>query len=309
MFGTMIFWDGINQSSLKKENQYILIGPWDHFQVYLGGAKRMGEIELGENSILDMKKIHLEFFDAFLKTDSKDYNEPKARLFITGSNEWKDFDNYLPNEIKTGKLYLQSQGGANSINGNGSLTWGIPTDNNVDTFTYDPKNPAPGEFENGKNCIEHEKRKDVLVYSSSVLEEPLSIVGNVHVILYASSDAKDTDFIVRLIDVYPDGRAINIGSFTSGGIIRTRYRNGYDKTELLNPNEPTKLKIDLSYYGHTFLKGHQIRLEISSSAFPDFCPNQNTGNSIATDTEWKIAHQTIYHDKERPSHVVLPILK
>jgi putative CocE/NonD family hydrolase len=183
----------------------------------------------------------------------------------------------------------------------------MPAKNNVDTFTFDPKNPAPGEFNSGVDCSKYEDRKDVLVYSSQVLKESLTIIGNVSVTLYASSDAKDTDFIARLLDVHPDGKIINIGSLTSGGIIRARYRNGYQKIELLNPNEPTRFKIDLYGYGHTFLKGHQIRLEITSSAFPVYCPNQNTGNPVATDTEWKIARQTIYHDKKRPSHIVLPI--
>jgi putative CocE/NonD family hydrolase len=309
MLGAMHFWNGMHQSSNKKENQYIVIGPWDHAQVYLDGAKKMGEIELGDNSILDMKKIHLEFFDAFLKTPSNGYDKPKARLFITGTNEWKEFDNYPPKEINTKNLYLQSQGSANSKNGNGSLTWDMSAKNYVDTFTFDPKNPTPGEFNSGVDCGKHEDRKDVLVYSSQGLTEPLTIVGNVSVTLYASSNARDVDFIARLIDVYPDGKAINIGTLTSGGIIRARYRNGYQKTELLTPNEPTKLEIDLYGFGHTFLQGHQIRLEISSGAFPVYCPNQNTGNPVATDTEWEIAHQTIYHDKNRPSHIVLPIMK
>ncbi|OFY69783.1 MAG: hypothetical protein A2Y71_10150 [Bacteroidetes bacterium RBG_13_42_15] len=149
----------------------------------------------------------------------------------------------------------------------------------------------------------------MLIYPSDVLAEPIEIIGEVTVYLYASSDAFDTDFTTRLIDVYPDGKTINLGADPVGGIIRARYRNGYKKEELLQPNRPELFKIKLFYIGHTFLAGHSIRVEISSSATPDYFPNQNTGNLVATDTEWKIAHQTIYHDNERSSYIELPIME
>jgi putative CocE/NonD family hydrolase len=178
-----------------------------------------------------------------------------------------------------------------------------------DMFTYDPKNPVMGNFGYARDCRETEKRPDMLIYTSDPLESPLIVIGEAFVNLYASSDAFDTDFTARLIDVYPDGKAINLGSEPVGGIIRARYRKGYKKEELLVPNKTELFKIELFDIGHTFLAGHRIRVEISSSAAPDYFPNQNTGNPVATDIEWNVAHQTIHHDKESPSYISLPILK
>lgn len=150
--------------------------------------------------------------------------------------------------------------------------------------------------------------QDVLVYTTEVLKESIEIIGEVSVNLYASSDALDTHFTTRLLDVYPEGRAINLGAEPGGGIIRARYRNGYEKEEFLVPNKPELFNIKLFYMGHTFLAGHSIRVEISSSATTDYFPNQNTGNPVATDTAWEIANQTKYHDKTRSSHIILPIM-
>ena len=177
-------------------------------------------------------------------------------------------------------------------------------------YTFDPKNPAPSEMDGHMNAVDNrliEIRKDVLVYTTEELQEPITILGRVFVYLHAASDALDTDFTARILDVYPDGRSVNLGP-QALGIRRARYRNGYEKEELLTPNKPEKFKIELFDIGHTFLPGHKIRIDISSSAYPQYNPNQNTGNPVATDTEWKIAQQTIYHDGQRPSHVLLPIL-
>jgi len=152
-----------------------------------------------------------------------------------------------------------------------------------------------------------EIRRDVLVYTSEELAEPLTILGPVTVHLYAASDARDTDFTAKLLDVTPDGKALNLGP-EGMGIRRARYRNGYAKEEPLTPNKPEKFPIELFDIGHTFLPGHRIRVEISSSASPLFNPNQNTGNPVATDTEWKTANQTVYHDKDLPSHILIPVL-
>jgi len=126
--------------------------------------------------------------------------------------------------------------------------------------------------------------------------------------LYAASDAKDTDFMARLVDVYPNGTAINLGTYESGGSIRARYRQGFDQEILLEPGKIEKYRIELFDMGHVFLPGHRIRLEISSSAYPILHPNPNTGNPIATDTQQQVAHQTIYHDLEHPSSVLLPVI-
>ncbi len=147
----------------------------------------------------------------------------------------------------------------------------------------------------------------MLVYTSDVLSEPLDVVGSVSLELYASSDALDTDFFAKVLDVYPDGRAVRLGPW--GGSLRARYRNGFEKEELLTPGKVEKFIIDLDEIGHQFLPGHRIRIEVSSSSYPMFLPNQNTGNPVATDTEWKTAHQTIYHNQEFHSALVLSVIE
>ncbi|HEV8196489.1 MAG TPA: CocE/NonD family hydrolase, partial [Gemmatimonadales bacterium] len=148
---------------------------------------------------------------------------------------------------------------------------------------------------------------DVLVYSGDVLKEAIEVIGGVVVDLQASSDALDTDFTAVLSDVFPDGRALKLGPEV--GIRRGRYRNGYQREELLTPGQVEHFPIELFDLAHRFLAGHRIRLEISSSAVPIYSPNQNTGNPVATDTTWKVAHQTIYHDRTRVSSITLPVMK
>ena len=152
-----------------------------------------------------------------------------------------------------------------------------------------------------------ERRDDVLVYTGEVLNTAMEVIGQVGVDLYAASDARDTDFTASILDVYPDGRAVVLGARVVG-IIRARYRNGLETTELLTPGKVEKYHIDLGHLAHAFTPGHRIRVEISSSAAPMYNPNQNTGNPVATDTEWRTAHQTIYHDAQRPSALVLPVV-
>ena len=306
--GTMAYWNGMNRYSPAKDDQFLIIGPWDHFQVYLGGDTIKGNIKLSKESVLNTKELHLSFFDCYLKGIKDEFDYPKAKIYIIGNNVWKEFDEFPVKNVEEKKLYFHSNGKANTLNGDGNLSWIEPKSEPVDTFTYDPKYPAPSEYNSGSECSDFEKRNDVLVYTSDVLEESIEILGDVVVNLYASSDAFDTDFTARLLDVYPDGRIINIGLNPSGGQLRARYRNGLIDPELLTPNKTELFKIKLYGLGYAFLKGHRIRLEISSSSFPIRNPNQNTGNPVATDTEWKIAHQTICHEEINPSHITLPII-
>jgi putative CocE/NonD family hydrolase len=158
------------------------------------------------------------------------------------------------------------------------------------------------------DCAQTENRSDVLVYTTPPLEESVTILGPVIAEIFASTDSKDTDFIIRVLDVYPDGTSINLGPEECGGAIRARFRQGFDKEVLLEPGKIEKYRIELFDMGHVFLPGHRIRLEIYSSAYPLLHPNPNTGNPIATDTKQKKAHQTIYHDKKHPSAVYLPVI-
>jgi len=307
--GALFYWNGMARHSPAKDKQYLLIGPWTHSQTYLGGALRVGEMEFSGDSVVDNRALHLAFYDRYLKGSSVDLDFPRAKVYVTGINKWRQFSEYPPDEIEYKSLYFHSDGKANTLSGDGYLSWKKPGEETPDRYTYNPKNPAPENIEGAGHAADQraiERRDDVLVYTSEVLEKPLEIIGPVELTLYAASDALDTDFTAKILDVFPDGRAVRLGP--KPGVIRARYRNGYTKTELLTPGRPEKFTIDLYDIGHAFLQGHKIRIEISSSAFPFINPNQNTGNPVATDTEWKTARQTVYHDTHRPSHVLLPVM-
>jgi putative CocE/NonD family hydrolase len=232
---------------------------------------------------------------------------------VTGCNEWQNFDEYPTSQTRMKKLYLSSQGRANTLCGDGVLVEAISQSQRADKFVYDPQDPVPlnpfppgGSYGEDRRALEH--RNDILVFTGKVLDAPLRVIGQIGVELFAASDGLDTDFTASLIDVYPDGRAVVLGPRIAG-IIRARYRKGLESTELLTPGQVEKYRIDLGHIAHEFQIGHCVRLEISSSAAPLYNPNQNTGNPVATDREWRVAHQIIYHDEQHPSALVLPVYK
>ncbi len=308
--GTLIYWNGMRKYSSAKDKQYLIIGPWNHAETFLGLDTKEGEMQFSEDSKVDNVKLHLDFFDYYLKGSSKSYDQPRVRVYITGSNIWREFDEYPPKTTERKNFYFHSKGKANTLLGDGSLAWKLPKDETPDKYVYDPKDPVPSDIDGQSWAVDNrliEIRKDVLVYTSEELGEPVTVLGDVYLNFFAASDARDTDFVAKIIDVYPDGKALNLGP-QGRGVRRARYRQGYEKEVLLTPGQPEKFRIRFFDIGHTFLQGHKIRIEITSSAFPAISPNQNTGNPIATDTDWKVAHQTIFHDSAHPSHVVLPVL-
>ena len=308
--GAMYHWNGMQAYSSANDKQYLVVGPWEHVGTFFGAPPFIGDMKFSTESMIDRLVLHLDFFDYYLKGKSLSYEQPKARLYITGSNKWESFDAYPPKETKKVKYYLHSNGNANTLEGDGTLDINKPKREPTDHFAFDPKNPVPAFIDNKLIGIDHspiEMRNDVLVYSSDILKDSVTVIGEVEVELYATSDALDTDFTVKLLDVQSDGRAFRMGTL-AGGIIRARYRDGLDKEVLLTPGKVEKYIIRISHIGHTFLPGHKIRLEVSSSASPMFTPNQNTGNPVATDTEWNIAKQSIWHNKTYPSCIILPEL-
>ena len=307
--GALLYWEGAREYSPARDEQYLIIGPWNHGQTFVGGALSVGEMKFSPNSIVDLEELHLSFFDYCLKQTTSTVDFPRARIYVTGSNTWLEEPEYPPAAVEYERLYFHSGGRANTLAGDGRLSWNVPAQEPPDRYTYNPEHPAPMSVDGGSLAKDYraiERRDDVLVYSTEELRETVTVVGRVEVHLYASSSARDTDFTARVLDVYPDGRAVNLGP--SIGVIRARYRNGYEATELLTPNEVAEFNINLHDIGHAFLPGHRIRVEISSSAYPAVHPNPNTGNPIATDTEWNAADQTVYHDAERASYVLVPVL-
>jgi len=307
--GALFYWRGLMAGAPRKDQHFLLAGPWTHVQTFAGGELQLGETKFTPESILDHKALHAAFFDWCLKGSSLSVDFPRARIYVTGANVWRSYPSYPPPGSAARPLYLHSGGRANSLDGDGRLSWTAPGDQPPDRYTYDPKHPTPSDGADESLAIDRrpvQRRDDVLVYTGEPLAEPVEVIGNVVVNLHASSDATDTDFTAVLSDVQPDGRALRLGMTI--GIRRARYRNGYDKEELLTPNRAEMFRIELYDIAHSFQPGHRIRLEVSSSAAPQFNPNQNTGRPVATDTTWQVAHQTIYHDRAHASVINLPMV-
>jgi hypothetical protein len=296
--GALFYWRGLMANAPHRDRHFLIVGPWRHPETFRGGSTQVGDMNFSPESIVDTKATHLAFFEWCLKDKSPGFDSPHARIYVTGANVWRTFETYPPAASTPRPLYLAS---------GGRLSWEPDADSQPDRFTFDPKNPVPGNLgEWASDRREVQRRDDVLVYTGDVMKEPLAVIGSVVVNLQASSDARDTDFTAVLSDVGPDGRALMLGPTV--GIRRARYRNGYDREELLTPGKVENFRIELFDIAHSFEPGHRIRLEISSSSAPSYNPNQNTGNPVATDTEWKVAHQTVYHDRTRVSSVTLPVV-
>jgi putative CocE/NonD family hydrolase len=304
--GALFYWDGMEQRGGQDDTRWLTIGPWTHAMTYLGGERKVGQFEVPQESIVPIQENRIAFFDWCLKRSKPKVDLPRVRVFVTGANRWIHAERYPLPEVETRSLYLRSGGAANTSSGDGRLSWDAPREEPADTFTYDPRNPVPSRAIMSDHRV-LQTRPDVLVYTSEALTAPVEIVGRVFVTLVAASDARDTDFTAKLLDVYPDGRAVLLGP-SEVGVKRARYRKGYDRTELLTPGKAEEYRIELFDVGHRFLSGHRIRVEISSSASPFITPNSNTGLPIATDTTFAVARQTIYHDAARPSRVLLPVL-
>ena len=306
--GAIHYWEGMRAYSPARDQQYFLSGPWNHGETRTGGSPMIGQLERTSRSMIDIDALALSWFNHCLKQEPQTFDFPRARVFLTGTNEWRDLADYPPPSMEQRRLYLHSTGHANTLYGDGALTWNEPTDEPSDSYLYNPRHPVPsGPAQVGEDQRVVQRRDDVLVYTTEVLEAPLTMLGRVWVVIHASTDARDTDFVAKLTDVYPDGRALLLGTWPAG-VIRARYREGRDREVLVTPGEVEEYRIELFDMGHTFLPGHRVRIEITSSAHPFINPNQNTGNPVATDVEWRDAQQIIYHDQERPSYVLLPVL-
>ena len=309
-------------STPEARQSKLLVGPWTHG----GMVNPIGELNFGFVSgaaLIDLKidfvSLQLRWFDHWLKgSDTGMLSEAPIKLFVMGANVWRDEHEWpLARAVET-RYYLHSDGHANGLRGDGSLTINIPgnVESNTDQYIYDPANPVPTrggallltpEYRPGPfDQRPVEEREDMLVYSSDVLTNDVEVTGPISVHLWAVSSAPDTDFVARLVDVHPDGYAQNL----TDGIIRARYRNFAhgEKASLVEPGQAYKYEIDLWSTSNLFKAGHRIRLDITSSSFPRWDRNPNTGHAFGADAELAVAHQTILHDSEHPSYVVLPIV-
>jgi putative CocE/NonD family hydrolase len=289
-----------------RRSQKLLIGPWPHR--LSTDTSKLGDFDYGPGSIVPLQKEAIRWFDYWLKgVENGILEESRCRMFLMGANRWVESDAFPVEEGQTREFLLSANGPANSLLGRGRLGEGHGS-SPFSTFTYNPQRPAPTpfwkeNFQNGTNedLRSIQRRDDVLVFTSDSLAEPLNVIGLLKVVLYVSTSAVDTDFVARLSDVAPDGYAQRLNA----GIQRLRFRNGFEKAKLVTPGEIVKIEVDCWATGHQFLAGHRMRLEITSSAFPTWAPNYNTGGSVWEEKEPIIAEQTVYHSAQYPSRLVL----
>jgi len=262
---------------------------------------------------IDVCGTHIRWFDYWLKgTNNGIMNEPPVRIFVMGENVWRSENEWPLARTKYTKFYFHSDGAANSCSGDGKLTIDPPGEEKLDAYCYDPANPVPAKpgiigpeiIMGAFDYQEIEKREDILVYTSEVLKSDIEVTGSVRIILYAASSAVDTDFTGRLVDVWPDGRAYNMAD----GIIRVAYRKSEWVAQPIIPGEIYEYSIDLGSTSNVFKTGHRMLVEISSSCFPKWDRNLNTGHHIGQDAEMKVASQRVFHDRDNPSHILLPLI-
>ncbi|MFA5794053.1 MAG: CocE/NonD family hydrolase [Candidatus Brocadiia bacterium] len=293
-----------------RDEQRLIIGCWPH---KLNLSSKVGEIDFGPKAVIDLNSIILKFFARHLAGEKHDKKtEPRCRIFIMGENSWHSFPDWPIPKAVTTKFYLHSNGNANSLLGDGVLSVDTPKPaEKADRYIYDPTDPVPyvtdpvslqlGEASDQQAI---ERRMDVLVYSTAPLNRDTVVCGRVFAELFISTDVKGTDLTAKLVDVWPNGKAIQL----QDGIQRAEFRNSLAKTEWLKPGRVYKITVDLWATGIRFFKGHRIRLEISSSAVPKFSPHLNTDTAQADETRHIIAHQTIYHTKDYPSALVVDVI-
>ena len=293
-----------------REGQRLIVGPWTHSRPS-PESRSIGEVDFGPAAGLDYPALLLDWYGHWLKGEDTGVMETApVRLFVMGTNEWRDEESWPLERAVPTRWYLHSDGGAGTDARDGRLDRERPTGAEPpDIYHYDPADPVPtGQFggysRSPADPTEIELRPDVLVYTSAPLQEALEVTGYIELVLVASSSAPDTDFTGKLIDVAPDGTARTL----TDGILRARYRDGFERPELLRPGVPTELRVDLLATSNVFLPGHRIRVEVSSSNFPRFDRNPNTGAPFATGAETRVARQTIHHDATHASYVVLPVV-
>src|SRR5215469_10401542 len=290
--------------------------------VYVGGhaggssSRKVGAVDFGEKLPIDEDGVMLRWYDWLLKGEADGVEKEKTvRIFVMGKNQWRDEDDWPLDRAKSTRYYLHASGGANGLSGNGTLGINAPAEEKADQYVYDPADAVPTI--GGPLCCQPlptgvgpqdqrpaEERPDVLVYTTPAFTKDTEVTGPVLLDLYASSSAVDTDFTGKLVDVWPNGFAQNL----TEGILRLRYRNSQEKPELANPGETYHITVDLWATSNVFLAGHKLRLEVSSSNFPRFDRNLNTGEEQARATRMVKATNVVYHDKAHPSALIVPIV-
>jgi len=299
-------------SQRAREGQHLLIGPWAHDSRL---SNCLGDFTFGLEATGGGARLtprHIQFYNKYLL--GIDIEIPAVTYFVMGLNQWRYADTWPLPQTQWQRFFLHSKGHANTAGGDGLLNRNEPGTEPTDAFVYDPHSPVPtvggrntrqaGELSGPLDQSHIEQRGDILCYTTPELKEDTEVTGPLELHLFAATSARDTDFTARLVDVYPDGRAYNMAD----GIVRARYRKSVLEPELVTPGEVNEYVINMGNSSQLFRKGHRIRLDISSSNFPLFDRNMNTGNPVGEDAQGIPAMQSIYHQSECPSYIDLPVI-
>lgn len=292
-----------------RKHQKMILGPWLH---NYNTTRCIHRVPLGVEALrYDLDVLALRWFERFLKGVENGVDaRPAVEYYQGGANEWREASAWPPCEASPTPFYLHSGGGANGSAGDGALSFDAPGAEPEDTYVYDPENPVPhlidlaeNEMNVPENYKDVEKRGDVLVYTSHPMTGPLAVTGEITAMLYAASDAPDTDWLVRVTDLDEEGNSIRL----TDRIIRAICRDSCASPKPLTPGEFVRYEIRMPFVAHTFLTGHRVRVQVTSSAANLVFPNPNTGGNLFEETEVRVAHQRVRHDREAPSHVLLPV--
>src|SRR5215468_307142 len=296
-----------------RKGQKLYVGTGGHAG---GWGGKIGAVDFGDKALLDPDDLMLRWYDHLLKGEANGAeNDKPVKIFVMGRNIWRDEENWPLTRTQSTKYFLHSHGAANGVSGDGTLNTTTPTVEQRDAYDYDPADPTPTI--GGPLCCQSlpsgngpqdqrpaEARSDVLVFTTPPFPQDFEVTGPITAELYVSSSAVDTDFTAKLVDVWPNGFAQNL----TEGILRMRYRNSQEKTELMTPGQVYHITVDMWATSDVFLPGHKLRLEISSSDFPRFDRNLNTGEEHARGTRMVKASTALFHDKEHPSALILPVI-
>lgn len=296
-------------TDIARRHQRLIVGPWTHARPSRTSTT-VGDVDFGPDAGFDSQDLMVRWFDYWMKGgDASVIQGAPVRIFVMGENKWRDEQEWPLARAKATEYYLHSVGSANTLSGDGRLTTSAPRNEPPDKYVYDPWDPVPTGALGGYSRIPAdqrpvEQRRDVLVYTSEALTADLEVTGPVLLKLWIASSARDTDFTGKLVDVFPDGtaRALN------DGILRARYRNSKTTPALLTPSQPVEVTVDLGATSNLFRAGHRIRLDVTSSNFPRFDRNPNTGGVFGEDGELRRANQQVFHDATHPSRLVLPVV-
>lgn len=312
--GALFFYRGVDDASQRAADHHLVIGPWDHGGTQETPGQLFGGVDFGRDSVSDLFELHRRWFDRWLKDETSEWQQGRVRLFLTGENRWHETTAWPPSDVELRKLYLRSEGAANTLAGDGRLASESATsDEPADVYTYDPRDPvsclldenffSPSFLETPLDHRFRHEHDDVLVYTAEPQGESFAVAGKPVVHLFAATDGLDTDWFADLHDVSAEGAS----QLLARGRLRGRFRETLEVEALLKPDEVYEFVFELSAVGHVVRPRHRLRLTVTSSCFPLWDRNPNTGAPLGQDAELRVAVNRIYHEANRESRVELPI--